>query len=401
MELFLDIIGVICIFGLFISLFWCVLRMKSKHNPRPKQQPEAKKTPIKRPVREIAEEPKPARKFIVEPISIDEDFLWPEECQIVYIENEYDEAVNNFIIENYEAISSLFRYYGYHFCYMPIVDKSVNDDEIINYYAPYRGSVDKQTIKSDYLLKDMPAEERAKIQPSLLYGYTENCIDFYKRVAIELEKDSEDNFKSLLLAIINDINAHTSDTPNIRYSLRDNHAMYDFVQAEYPDMETRLLIKEIEERVAQLAQKGISERILEQIVSKPAVVSRMHITRDYRIILTDYNDMEIVMTPLVKAVYFLFLRHPEGIGFKHLIDYRTELQKIYEDLKGEPLDDKKMQSIIDATDPTKNSINEKCARIREAFVTRFDERLAENYIIQGDRGEPKRIPLHREFIEWQ
>ena len=56
MELFLDIIGVICIFGLFISLFWCVLRMKPKHNPRPKQQPEAKKTPNKRPVREIAED---------------------------------------------------------------------------------------------------------------------------------------------------------------------------------------------------------------------------------------------------------------------------------------------------------------------------------------------------------
>ena len=88
------------------------------------------------------------------------------------------------------------------------------------------------------------------------------------------------------------------------------------------------------------------------------------------------------MTPLVKAVYFLFLRHPEGIVFKNLMDYRTELQKIYEDIKGERLDDKKMQSIIDTTDPTKNSINEKCARIREAFVTRFDERLAVNYIIQ-------------------
>ena len=47
------------------------------------------------------------------------------------------------------------------------------------------------------------------------------------------------------------------------------------------------------------------------------------------------------------------------------------------------------------------SINEKVARIREAFVTRFDERLAVNYIIQGERGEAKRIPLHREFVKWQ
>ena len=59
------------------------------------------------------------------------------------------------------------------------------------------------------------------------------------------------------------------------------------------------------------------------------------------------------------------------------------------------------QSIYDATDPTKNSINEKVARIRESFVTRFKESLATNYIIHGGRGETKRIPLHREFVDWQ
>jgi hypothetical protein len=177
--------------------------------------------------------------------------------------------------------------------------------------------------------------------------------------------------------------------------------MYDYVQAEYPDMETQRLITEIENRVALLAQKGIGEHILQQIVAKPAVVSRMIITRDYRIILPDYNNMEINMTPLVKAVYLLFLRYPKGIIFKHLTSYRSELISIYTSIKGQPLDEKMKQSIYDATDPTKNSINEKVARIREAFVTRFNERLATNYIIHGERGEAKRIPLHREFVEWQ
>jgi len=31
------------------------------------------------------------------------------------------------------------------------------------------------------------------------------------------------------------------------------------------------------------------------------------------------------MTPLTKAAYFLFLKHQEGILFKHLFDYRNEL----------------------------------------------------------------------------
>lgn len=388
MGLILDTIGIICIFGLFIFRFWSVLRTKPKHSLPPTPQPEVKEDHIEQHIRQI----------IVEPIRIKGNLILPEDRQIVYIENEYDEAVNNFIIENYEVICSQFRYYGYRFCYLPIVNKDVNDNEIISYYAPYRGSIKKKTVGNDYLLRGMPADERTKIHPSLLYCFAADNRIYYKRAVIDLENDSDNYFKSLLETIVNDID---SNTPRIRYSLSANHAMYDYVQAEYPDMETQQLIKEIEARVSQLAQKGISERILQQIVSKPEVVSRMYITRDYRIILTDYNDMEIAMTPLVKAVYFLFLRHAEGIVFKHLMDYRTELQKIYEDIKGESLDDKKMQSIIDATDPTKNSINEKCARIREAFITRFDERLAVNYIIQGERGEAKRIPLHREFIEWQ
>ena len=49
--------------------------------------------------------------------------------------------------------------------------------------------------------------------------------------------------------------------------------------------------------------------------------------------LPDYNDMEIKMEPIVKAVYLLFLKHPEGIAFKCLPDYRQELAEIYTKLR--------------------------------------------------------------------
>jgi hypothetical protein len=245
----------------------------------------------------------------------------------------------------------------------------------------------------------MPADERAKIHPSLLYCFAADNRIYYKRAVIDLENDSDNYFKSLLETIVNDID---SNTPRIRYSLSANHAMYDYVQAEYPDMETQQLINEIEARVAKLAQKGISERILQQIVSKPEVVSRMRITRDYRIILTDYNDMEIVMTPLVKAVYILFLCHPEGIVFKCLPDYRNELMCIYMTIFGvEEPTEPMIKSVLAVTDPYNNSINEKCARIREAFISQFDEHLAKHYFVTGKRGEPKKIALDRNLIKWE
>ena len=38
-----------------------------------------------------------------------------------------------------------------------------------------------------------------------------------------------------------------------------------------------------------------------------------------------------------------------------------------------------------------------CMRIKEAFLLKFHESLAENYFITGKRGEPKRIRLPEEL----
>lgn len=141
--------------------------------------------------------------------------------------------------------------------------------------------------------------------------------------------------------------------------------------------------------------------MLLKIIQGEPKLSHLIVTKDYRIILPDYDNMEIKMEPLNKAVYLLFLRHPEGIIFKHLPDYRKELTKIYADIKPYGINDRVIKSIEDVTNPCLNSINEKCARIRGAFVSQFDDELAKNYYIFGYRGEPKKIFLPQEMIEWE
>ena len=358
---------------------------KQEHKPSPSPAPERKTA-----------EPTIAKEYIATPrsIKIDSDAFKPLERQIIYIEGLYNSAANDFIQKNYETICAHFRSHYYEFCYLPKLTNLLLNKRIIEYYAPYDSSVNRFNIDSDFLLRDKSLEERKSIGPSLLYN-TERLK--FKIMPIDLAQVSED-FSEILTAITKDIKANTSD---IRYSIKDNHAMYDYVQAEYDDEETWRVISLIEKCVRGLAQKGISEHIIQQIISKPEVVSRMVITQDYRIFLPDYKNMEITMTPLVKAVYILFLRHPEGIIFKHLPDYRKELEQIYADICQTDLSLTMIRSVADATDPTKNSINEKVARIREAFVTRFDKHLSVNYIIDGERGMPKRIPLHRELVEWQ
>lgn len=130
-------------------------------------------------------------------------------------------------------------------------------------------------------------------------------------------------------------------------------------------------------------------------------LSRLTITKDYAIILSDYDNREIKMEPLVKAVYLLYLKHPEGIAFKQLPDYRQELIDIYNDLRPLGLNQRSLQSIEDVTNPLLNSINEKCSRIRAVFLTEVDASLADQYYIVGKSGEQKRIALPRDLVIWE
>lgn len=161
------------------------------------------------------------------------------------------------------------------------------------------------------------------------------------------------------------------------------------------------LLEDMDVRVLKLRAKGLNEWTLRGLFKTKAQLSRLIVTKDFRILLPEYNDIEVKMEPLVKAVYLLFLKHPEGIVFKALSDYREELLDIYKQLKPLGLNQRTIQSIEDVTNPLLNSINEKCARIRSAFVKEFDEGLAMNYFVTGERGEVKKIALPRDLVVWE
>jgi uncharacterized protein (DUF1810 family) len=135
--------------------------------------------------------------------------------------------------------------------------------------------------------------------------------------------------------------------------------------------------------------------------SKNAIkLSKLRITKDGTILLADYQK-EVKMEPIVKAVYLLFLNHPEGIAFKFLPDYRKELTDLYQKIKPLCLTERAIRSIEDVTNPLLNSINEKCSRIRAAFLSEVDSSLLEQYIISGKSGEVKKIALSRDLVVWE
>ena len=134
-----------------------------------------------------------------------------------------------------------------------------------------------------------------------------------------------------------------------------------------------------------LLLRSIGVPVLEslRIEAAKSRLSRLLITKEYRIILVDYDNKEVEMTPVHKAVYLLFLNHPEGIEFKKLCEYRNELLGYY--MATAKLMDKQTiaESVDMLVDPLNNSINEKCSRIKSIFLNIMDLYTANYYIISG------------------
>lgn len=134
-----------------------------------------------------------------------------------------------------------------------------------------------------------------------------------------------------------------------------------------------------------LLLRAIGAPLLEElrIEAARAKLSRLLITKDYRFYLMNSGNREIELQPVHKAVYLLFLAHPEGIEFKRLGDYREELTRYY--MATSKLMDKEkiMEGVDHLVNPLDNAINEKCSRIKSAFSMLMDEYSASYYVISG------------------
>ena len=134
-----------------------------------------------------------------------------------------------------------------------------------------------------------------------------------------------------------------------------------------------------------LLLQAIGVPLLEELRIEAAKgkLSRLVITEDYRFVLVDYHHQEVELQPVHKAVYLLFLAHPEGIEFKRLADYRQELLGYYLQTARMMDKEKIVESVDKLVNPFDNAINEKCSRIKKAFLDLMDEYRASYYIISS------------------
>lgn len=158
-------------------------------------------------------------------------------------------------------------------------------------------------------------------------------------------------------------------------------------------IEARLLLAVVGKITARLEQLGCK-----RVIRKP---DRILVTRDMRILIPSRNNLEIHLQPLPKALFLLYLRHPEGLAFKEIPSYSDELLQLY--LKVSPRTDREaiVDSIRKMLEPGRNTLSVNCSRLAASLERYFEDPVLQDYIIKGEQGEVRQIALDRRYVEWE
>lgn len=201
------------------------------------------------------------------------------------------------------------------------------------------------------------------------------------------------------------VSSNKVDVRHFSGDLYDQVSIFDEVERQEPASASPEPIKgqspeEVKKAIEALLMTGFSAEVIKSWLEESVRLSRLRITKQFRIVLVDY-DKEVKMGPLPKTVFLFYLRHPEGVQFSYLQDHVKELRHIYGHLSRND-DPKKMdESIASLINPLNNSISEKCTAVKNAFLRQVTEDVSKHYYIRGVQGGKKGIALNRDLVEWE
>jgi hypothetical protein len=340
--------------------------------------------------------------------------------QILFVNYADDEDATRFISQNLDALYAKFKAKGYTF--ISLADEvskfsHISADiamDIIRYCYPYIKRSDRSfhlpspselVSITDRYIKDIckSTDYKEVAIPGLLrlVEYSESLDDYifeYKR----FNNSDKQLWMEAIDKYIRELPELSDDGDfSQQQHLRRLRADYLYKRVEIPygrDVFNRTYALMKEDKNLGLYEgfiHWVNKQFNPQLEAAEPEISRIQIGNypDYRIMLSAYDDLEIQMTTLPKALYILFLLHPEGIRIKDLPDYYPRLREVYKNIsKRENMDDMDA-SIRRLCNPLDDSVRQNMSRIRKAFINVVSDRYASLYYISGKRGEVRYIPL--------
>lgn len=312
---------------------------------------------------------------------------------IIFIDLTGNKEIENYLNENYDALKDSMRLKGRTFI------KNIKEIEIptefdIDYFYPFLHKT---------VLPDLTKEDEIPLLDFLGYNgniktgflsFTSNGISF-------LGLRENENIEGFVSFYISDLSVDFYGSNRILYNLKEKDN--DCEPRIAIDSETESALKLIEDNLLKLKQSGqffliapklenMFKSIFEHGANLEVVQSELFIDKEFRIFLPQYQNIEISLSHLTKAIYILFLRHPEGILLSELYKYEDELLAIYKAISYQVSLDKMRNSVEELINNNK-AIFVHFSRIKSAFVQKFTDSYAKFYYIQGEKGKEKSIRL--------
>lgn len=351
--------------------------------------------------------------------------------QVIYIGSDNDSNVTAFIDQNYDLLKKKFAEKDLTFIYFPKLKEDINDllkiiKPAFDYTYPQFANQNFSFIKSFF----------ESMSPKEYYSFVLDTLqlpDFPKPSLLKNLHNIHNGEENLFFWFPLDKNIEVNLIPYAERTMAPNTNDGDIKWYQKPkeelsynaddqfEEEALKISDDIKTKIDLLIANGRHKALAEMVIhicsnlkdTKPELfekikalnisdnsrkLSPLIIDSNYRIFLPDYGNIEIIMSPLPKTLYLFFLQQPNGIMLHDLVDYKKELLAIYNKItnSSEPIEI--VKRIDDMVDMSNNSINEKCSRIKEAFVSKIDDSLACHYYINGKRGMPKKVSLAPDLI---
>ena len=210
-----------------------------------------------------------------------------------------------------------------------------------------------------------------------------------------VEMDSAENMKirpEICINVMIWLALRDGETDSI---LSDVTASYGDSERRIEEMETIQILELMKKATEELGRRGV----LPEKLTRP---QRLRITRDYRILLTDYGDMELKLMPMPKMLFILFLKHPEGIRSAELSNYRDEMLEIYERISPRLDRDAMAESIRNIAELRKNNFHSQKTRLSKALSEYFEDPALDEYQISCNMTTGRtNVRLDRTLVSWE
>jgi hypothetical protein len=136
------------------------------------------------------------------------------------------------------------------------------------------------------------------------------------------------------------------------------------------------------------------------VVGQPG---RVLVNGDMKIVLPEYDEMEVKMPAMSRTLYILFMKlrkqGMDGIVLKNIDQYRDDIINIYNLVKPGASERRVAQSVENLCDPLSDSLNQAISRVNRCIKSVItDKKLVEQYMITGNRGAKYGIALDPELI---